>query len=175
MTTSIIWDPPATVPDPTRQILLGAGITRHYNLQRGRCITFWHLTLPPSQLRVHYSGAWVLQGSTCSLILRSSCNLQRLCIEKQHIYDEDLIPCLESVPSALSHLLLVVLGVSKIFVLMMHSSHDSEPLLLPKLTWFHYEGSVDCDSHSLVDMLSERWSPQQPAQKPQHYPNRHPT
>ena len=54
-------------------------------------------------------------------------------------------------PSPIYAWYLVVLGLSKIFVLMMHSSRDSEPLLLPKLTWFHYEGSVDCDSHSLVN------------------------
>ena len=71
-----------------------------------------------------------------------------------------LIPCLHSVPS-LSHLCLVVLGksagLSKIFILMMHPSRDSGPPFLPKLNWFHYEGSIKCDSHSLqvVDMLSE--------------------
>jgi hypothetical protein len=122
------------------------------------------LTLPSlSQLRVHYSGAAGFTLSAIhSLVLRSSCNLQRLCIEKQHLHDEDLIPCLESVTS-LSHLRLVVVGesagLSKNFVSMMHPSRDSGPPLLPKLTWFHYEGPVACDSHSLVDMLSERWSP----------------
>ena len=40
---------------------------------------------------------------------------------------------------------------------MMHPSRDSGPPFLPKLNWFHYEGSIKCDSHSLqvVDMLSE--------------------
>jgi F-box-like len=137
-------------------------------LIRGAAVSlFDNITLPSlSQLRVHYSGAAGFNLSTiCSLVLRSSCNLQRLCIEKWHIHDEDLIPCLESVPS-LSHLRLVVLGesesagLSKNFVLMMHPSRDSGPPLLPKLTSFHYEGPVECDSHSLVDMLSERWCAQ---------------
>ena len=138
-------------------------------LIRGAAVSFFDsITLPSlSQLRVHYSGVAEFNLSAIrSLVLRSSCNLQRLCIEKRHFHDEDLIPCLESVPS-LSHLRLVVLGesagLSKNFVLMMHPSRDSGPTLLPKLTWFHYEGPVECDSHSLVEMLSERWCPQQPA------------
>ena len=83
----------------------------------------------------------VLQSSTYLTFVHSSCNLQRLCIEKQHIYVEDLIPCLclQSVPS-LSHLRLVVLGesagLSKNFI-MMHPSRDFGPSLLPKLAWFH--------------------------------------
>ena len=108
---------------------------------------FDNINLPSlSQLRVHlnYSGAAGFNLSVIrSLILRSSRNLQRLCIEERHIYHEDLIPCLESVPS-LSHLRLVVLGestagLSKHFVLMMHplDSCDSGPPLLPKLAWFH--------------------------------------
>ena len=74
---------------------------------------FDNKTLPSlSQLRVHYSGAVGLNLSVIrSLVLRSSRNLQRLCIEERHIYHEDLIPCLESVPS-LSHLRLVILGGS---------------------------------------------------------------
>ena len=48
-------------------------------------------------------------------------------------------------------------GIVEFFVLMMHPSCHSGPPLLPKPTWFHYEVSVECDSHSLVDMLSERW------------------
>ncbi|KIM44059.1 hypothetical protein M413DRAFT_443120 [Hebeloma cylindrosporum] len=124
------------------------------------------ITLPSlNQLRVHYTGAaGFTLSSIHSLVLRSSCNLQRLCIEKQHLRDEDLIPCLESVPS-LCYLRLIVVGesagLSKNFVSVMHPSRDPGPPLLPKLTWFHYEGSVECDSHSLVDMLSERWRPQQ--------------
>jgi hypothetical protein len=83
-------------------------------LIRGAAVSlFDNITLPSlSQLRVHYSGAAGFNLSAIrSLVLRSSCNLQRLCIEKRHIHDEDLIPCLESVPS-LSHLRLVVLGES---------------------------------------------------------------
>jgi hypothetical protein len=123
------------------------------------------ITLPSlSQLRVHYSGAARPNLSAIQLfVLRSSCNLQRLCIENRHLHDEDLIPCLESVPS-LSHLRLVVFGesagLSKNFVMMMRPSADSRPPLLPKLIRFRYEGPVECDSHSLVDMLSERWCPQ---------------
>jgi len=123
------------------------------------------ITLPSLiHLHIHYSGAAGLTVSAIhSLILRSSCNLQRLFIERQQLHDEDLIPCLESVPS-LSHLSLVVAGestgLSKNLVSMMHPSRDPGPPLLPKLTWFHYEGPMDCDSPSLVDMLSERWCSQ---------------
>ena len=135
-------------------------------LIRGAAISLLDSIMLPSlsQLRVHYSGAARFTLSAIhSLVLRSSCSLQRLCIEKRHLHDKDLIPCLESVPS-LSHLHLVVVGesggLSKNFVSMMHPSRISGPPLLPKLTWFHYEGPVECDSHSLVDMLSERWCPQ---------------
>ena len=123
------------------------------------------ITLPSLiHFRIHYSGAAGFTVSAIhSLILRSSCNLQRLYIERQQLHDEDLIPCLESVPS-LSHLSLVVAGesagLSKNLVSRMHPSRDPGPPLLPKLTWFRYEGPVDCDSHSLVDMLSERWCSQ---------------
>ena len=112
-------------------------------LIRGVAVSlFDSITLPSlSQLRVHYSGAAGFNQSVIrSLVLRSSRILQRLCIKKRHIYDEDPIPCLESVPS-LSHLRLVVLGesagLSKNFVFMMHPSRDSGPPLLPKLAWFH--------------------------------------
>ena len=94
----------------------------------------------------------VLQGSYLPFV-HSFCARLVTCILT-------LIPCLHSVPS-LSHLCLVVLGksagLSKIFILMMHPSRDSGPPFLPKLNWFHYEGSIKCDSHSLqvVDMLSE--------------------
>lgn len=135
-------------------------------LIRGAAISLLDsITLPfLTHLRVHYSGiAGFTVSAIHSLVLRSSCNLQRLYIEKQRLDDQDLLPCLESVPS-LSHLRLVVVGdsggLSKRFVSMLHPSRDSGPPLLPKLTWFHYEGPVECESHSLVDMLSERWCPQ---------------
>ena len=62
---------------------------------------FDSITLPSlSQLRVHYCVAVGLYLSVIrSLVLRSSRNLHRLCIEKRRIYLLwDLIPCLESVP-----------------------------------------------------------------------------
>jgi hypothetical protein len=136
------------------------------SLLRGAAVSLLdNITLPSlSQLRVHYNGSARFSLSAIRLfVLRSSCNLQRLCIENRHLHDEDLIPCLESVPS-LSHLRLVVFGesagLSKNFVMLLHPSADSGPSLLPKLTQFRYEGPVECDSHSLVEMLSERWCPQ---------------
>jgi hypothetical protein len=56
------------------------------------------------------------QGGSRHVVQRYPGNVvvERLYIEKQHIHDEDVIPCLEpeSVPS-LSHLRLVVLGDSE--------------------------------------------------------------
>ena len=108
-------------------------------LIRGAAISLLDsITLPfLTHLRVHYSGiAGFTVSAIHSLVLRSSCNLQRLYIEKQRLDDQDLLPCLESVPS-LSHLRLVVVGdsggLSKRFVSMLHPSRNSGPPLLPKL------------------------------------------
>jgi hypothetical protein len=79
-----------------------------------------------------------------------------------------MLRILSRVPS-LSHLRLVVLGesagLSKNFVLMMHPSCDSGPPLLPKLTWFHYEGPIESCGHVVGEMVSTT------SQKPQGYPN----
>ena len=130
--------------------------TRSWNTLRlypsGAAVSpFDSITLPSlSQLRIHYSGAVGLNLSAIrSLVLRSSRNLQRLCIEKRHIYDEDLIPCLESVPIYAWWLSANRRDCRKI------SSWWCIPLVT--LGPFYFPNSLvpECDSHSLVDMLSE--------------------
>ncbi|KDR73016.1 hypothetical protein GALMADRAFT_281210 [Galerina marginata CBS 339.88] len=128
------------------------------------------ITLPSlCDLHIVYSGpGGFLLSAISSLVLRSSCNLQRLHIEKQNFHDDDLIPCLDAM-SSLSHLHLTVLadgihpsmGLTTKLVTMLQPSHQSGPPLLPNLHTFEYRGRILCDGHSLVSMLSERFHAKQ--------------
>jgi hypothetical protein len=127
-----------------------------------------NLTLPHlCELNIGNSGSGeFLYSAVCALISRSSCHLQRLSIDhRDGIKDDDLIACLEKIPSV-THLRLVsdsanspsFTGLSDKLITRFRSSHgEGEHPLLPKLVSFEYWGSVSCDGRLLVDVLSERW------------------
>ncbi len=132
-----------------------------------------NLTLPNlCELNIGNNGSGdFLYSAVCALISRSSCHLQRLSINhRDGIKDDDLIACLEKIPSV-THLRLVsdfthsppFTGLSDKFITKFRSSHEGKQPLLPKLVSLEYWGSVSCDSRLLVDVLSERWrTPQYP-------------
>ena len=126
---------------------------------------FDSITLPSlSHLRIHYSGPEkLLLSSITSLVLRSSCKLERFTVEKYQFEDADLISCLEAIPS-LSHLHLEMLGFSnpdmgltRQFVASLDPLSNSSRFLLPNLKYFEYKGRVLCDCRTMVDMLAHRW------------------
>ena len=148
-------------------------ITSHTELQHldviliKACSTllFDSITLPSlSHLSIHYNGPENLTlSSISSLILRSSCKLERLTIEKYHFEDADLIPCLETMPS-LTHLHLEMVGITnpmmgltRLFVTSLDPLSNSKTPLLPNLKYFEYKGRVLCDYRTIVDMLAHRW------------------
>ncbi|KAF8966047.1 hypothetical protein BDZ97DRAFT_1917754 [Flammula alnicola] len=167
---------PEILPSPMADTLYSELESLDVMLIKGAAISLLDSVTLPSlrELRIHYSGpGGFLLSAISSLVLRSACNLHRLCIEKQNFNDDDLIPCLETVPS-LSHLRLTVLGdglhpstaLTNKLVSMMNLAHNSGQPLLPNLESFEYRGRIMCDSTSLVDMLSKRWHSGK-----QHIPN----
>lgn len=126
------------------------------------------LTLPDlHDLRIHYNGPGGFPLSAISsLVVRSSCNLTRLCIEKQNIQEIDLINCLESI-SSLADLRVIEVGdvnhpssgLTDGLIGMLHPSYASGKPLLPKLIVFEYRGRVSCDSRKIFEVLQERWRP----------------
>ncbi|KAF8896876.1 hypothetical protein CPB84DRAFT_1848057 [Gymnopilus junonius] len=133
-------------------------------LIKGAAITLLdNITLPSLRdLRIHYSGPnGFLLSAISSLVVRSSCNLQRLHIRKQHFLDDDLIPCLEAIPS-LSDLHLAAIsdtsiGLTQRLVEVLHPSYQSGHPLLPNLRSFEFHGPVSADLQSVGAMLSARW------------------
>ena len=120
-------------------------------------------------IKLHYSGTeFVSLRPLISLVSRSSCHLQRLCIERSIFAEDDLLRCLEVVPT-LTELRLAVLswnteasiGLSeKLLTKLCPSEIDEEyppDVLLPHLKHFDYEGPISCPTHSLATMLEWRW------------------
>jgi hypothetical protein len=142
-------------------------------LKRAAISLLDNLTLPNlCELNIVNSGSGdFLYSAVCALISRSSCHLQRLSIDhRDGIKDDDLIACLEKIPTV-THLRLVSesahspssTGLSDRLITRFRSSHEGEPPFLPNLVSFEYWGSVSCDGRLLVDVLSERWrAPQYP-------------
>lgn len=109
-----------------------------------------------------------LLSSIRSLVLRSSCNLQSLILERRNesgLKDDDIIACLTMIP-CISHLCFVFKGtelldpsfaLSEKLAARFRPSSQSDDLLLPNLACFEYRGAVTCETRTLVDMLSERW------------------
>lgn len=104
-----------------------------------------------------------------SLVLRSSCHLERLSIEQiSGIKDDAILACLETIP-LLTHLRLEFylhateplpsIGFTDELVSRLCPSQQGQgsSYLLPRLASLEYQGPVPCHSHLLVDMLSKRW------------------
>ncbi|PPQ67771.1 hypothetical protein CVT25_009076 [Psilocybe cyanescens] len=154
---------PASITNPLESHLESLDVTL---IKAGAVSLLESVTLPSlCALRINYSlpGSFILPVIS-SLVMRSGCNLRRLYIEKQGFHDDDLISCLEAVPS-ISHLRLIVLGdgvdsstgLTAKLAAMLHPSYQSGGPLLPNLTCLEYQGRVYCDEGSLISMLSERW------------------
>ena len=126
---------------------------------------FDSISLPSlSNLRIRCNGTNRLLSSITSLVIRSSCNLERFTIEFT-FDDADLISCLEAIPS-LTHLDLIYhdlglegldVGLTKHLVASLDPLSNSSQLLLPNLQYFKYQGPVLCDCRTILDMLAHRW------------------
>jgi len=145
-------------------------------LIKGAAITLLDsVTLPNLRdLRIQYNGpGGFLLSAVSSLVLRSSCNLQRLFIEKHSLKEDDLISCVETMPS-LNHLRVVALGdstqestsLTDKLVGMLDPSYSSGQPLLPNLVSFEYRGQLACNPHELVRVFSDRCHLPQPANQP---------
>jgi hypothetical protein len=91
--------------------------------------------------------------SFMSLISRSSCTLQELCLDCWRISNEDLIECLRAIPS-IHTLSLRRLRGTTLRILDPHIS--ATPALLPNLKIFRYEGSFHLDFTDLTAILRSR-------------------
>ncbi|PPQ76845.1 hypothetical protein CVT26_002300 [Gymnopilus dilepis] len=123
-----------------------------------------NITLPSLRdLRICYSGPnGFLLSSISSLVLRSACDLQRLHIRKQYFRDEDLLPCLEAIPS-LSYLHLTAIadyqsGLTQGMVEGLNPSVQRGRPLLPNLKYFEFCGPMSAQVGSVIAMLSARWN-----------------
>ncbi|KAF9483633.1 hypothetical protein BDN70DRAFT_891538 [Pholiota conissans] len=158
---------PEIIPSPISDTLQSELETLDVMLIKGGAISLLDgITLPClRELRVHYSGVGgFLLSAISSLVMRSGCNVQKLCIEKHNFRDDDLISCLETMPSV-THLSLNLLGhdgpsftglTSKFIATLDPTSHPGR-IILPNLTSFEFRGQVLCDVRILLYMVGHRW------------------
>lgn len=162
---------PDIFPPPTSQILHSQLKQLAVTLIKGAAMSLLNtISLPAIRdIKLHYSGTeFVSLRPLISLVSRSSCHLQRLCIERSIFAEDDLLRCLEVIPT-LTELRLAVLswstetsiGLSEKFLTKLCPSEMDEEyppdVLLPHLKHFDYEGPISCPSQALAAMLEWRW------------------
>ncbi|KAH9475192.1 hypothetical protein JR316_0012303 [Psilocybe cubensis] len=155
---------PASIANPLQSHLESLDVTL---IKPGAVSLLESVTLPfLRKLRIHCvgrPGSFILPA-LASLVLRSSCALQLLQIEKQEFHEDDLISCLDAIPS-LSHLRLITLGdgvnpstgLTCKLVTMLHPLYQAGRPLLPNLSDLYYHGPLHCDEGSLMAVISSRW------------------
>lgn len=103
-------------------------------------------------------------ASFISLMSRSSCSLQILCLDSFDISDSDLIECLRAVP-LLRELILDYTNITEELFRMLHPGHPSNSnlsnVLLPRLERFEYSGDLGIDFTVLISLLCSRWDQSQ--------------
>jgi hypothetical protein len=158
---------PEIIPPPISDTLSSDLESLDVTLMKGGAISLLDSLMLPSlrDLRVHYSGVGgFLLSAVSALVLRSGCHLQRLCIEKHNFRDEDLISCLDAMPS-LAHLSLNLLGhdghsftgLTDRFVAALDPARRPGHVLVPRLRALEFRGRILCDAHALLDVLANRW------------------
>jgi hypothetical protein len=112
------------------------------------------LTIPAlRKLHIHADGQSLSSNSFISLMTRSSCSLQTLTLELDANSDDELLQCLDAIPS-LRELILIGMRITD-NTLRMLSCRDSS-VVLPNLKVFKCGGSFD-DFSVLVGFLHYRW------------------
>lgn len=124
------------------------------------------------ELGLHYGGTEnVPLRPVISLVSRSACQLRVLTLSRTIFSEEDLVRCLEAIPT-LQELFVCVRevthvtlghanggGLSDEFMARMLGPRegDGRCLFLPKLKVLSYEGPMTCSMNGLLDALEGRW------------------